>query len=121
MRKKQIPDSIADDLAVEAKLLLIDAKANKDGIVRIVIWKEYDAEVDKKMLEAQAKKIAEELEALKEKESKPESDDKKGGDESTVKPDQELLDLQVQYEEVFGKKPHHMKKAEKLREEIKNK
>lgn len=32
--------------------------------------------------------------------------------------DSELKDLQVKYEEVIGKKPHHMKGADKLKAEI---
>lgn len=112
-----LPDSVVDDLVVEAKLLVEDALSKEDGIMTVVIWKDYDPEVAKKKLEEEAARVANAL-----KELEQESDDKgKEVEESTVTPDKELLDLQVEYEVVFGKKPHHMKKAETLRDEIKKK
>lgn len=107
MRTAKVADSVADDLITQAKYTKQDIK-NEQGTRTFDIWKEYDPIAEKKAI---ADKKAAEKAALKE-EIMAEIGNSSNGTQS-------LEDLRVEYEQVVGKKPHHMFKEERLKEEIK--
>jgi len=65
----------------------------------------------------QTVKLTTEQQKIADLEAKLEAFMNKGNDDDKDD-DEELKDLQVKYEEKFGKKPHHMMKIKKLKEEL---
>lgn len=112
LREKPICDSVAEDLILDGELLIGDMKALKkegEGARTFQYWVEFNPEAEK-----QAKKEAKALAKAELKaEILAEMESETAGEEVT-----EIDQLRVEYEQVIGKPPHHMKKEKGMREEI---